>query len=88
MSQVEHHSCLLEGHWLDPSSDLVVVVAHGDGSLSENHIDALSNGAVSLVFELGVDGKGNLCLRELVVANLVLLVVEKDGVTGAILEPE
>jgi len=84
--QVKVDSSLLECHGLDVPADLVVIISHADGSLSQNHIDCLSNCAVSLILELGVYRKGNLSLRELVVCHLLLSVLKLNDVSCAVLE--
>ena len=52
--QVKVDRSLLECHRFDIPADLVVVVSHANGSLSEDHIDRLSNCAVSLILELRI----------------------------------
>lgn len=84
--QVKVDSSLEKCHGLDIPTDLVIIIAHANSSLSQNHIDCLSNCAVSLILELGIYRKGNLSLSKLVVCHLLLPVIKLNDVSCAVLE--
>ena len=60
--QIEVLCSLLECHWLHITTDLEIEEAHAYCALPEHHIDCLSDCTIALVFELGINGEGNLCL--------------------------
>ena len=80
--------CLLKSHGLYIPANLEIEVTHADCTLSEHHVNGLSNCAIALIFKLRINRKGNLSLSKFNLVDDMLLVIEFDNVAGTILEPE
>lgn len=88
MSQIEILSSLLKGHWFHVTTNLEIEKAHANCSLPEHHINCLGDCAISLIFELRVDGESNLSLCKFCLCHVVLNVVKFNDISSTILEPE
>jgi len=88
VSQIEILCSLLKGHWLHVTTNLEIEIAHANCTLSKHHINCLCDCTISLVFELGVNGEGDLGLCKLSLRYVMRYIVEFNDVSGTILEPE
>ena len=55
MPQIKVLGSLLQSHRLYVSTDLEIIISHADGTLSQHHVDGLSDCAIALIFELRVN---------------------------------
>ena len=88
MSYVQVFGCLFKGHRLYIPTDLIVIVAHTDRSLPEDHVYALCYTPRALILEKVVDGENDLSLGEIDHAGLWLRQTEVDNIACAILKPQ
>ena len=88
MSYVQVFGCLFERHGLYVPTDLVVIVAHADRSLPEDHVYALCYTTRALILEEVVNREGDLGLREVNHAGLWLRQTKVYHIACTILEPQ
>ena len=88
MSYVQVSGCLFKCHRLYIPTDLVVIVAHTDRSLSEDHVYALCYATGALMLEKVVDGEDDLGLSEVNHAGLWLRQTKVYHIACAILKPQ